>query len=143
MIRAECVCSETRRTARSSRRTDLGAALSSDGRPQAGMESMPLTTTATDSPICIVTNFSHDYNTLYENGPAGVFTDRSYATGIAATAGPYLWMGRQSSPDFDNDDGSTSSSPTATCTPKRHAWTRHAYQHKAAVPQRGQTVFDM
>ena len=53
-------------------------------------------------PDLIVTNFSHDYNTLYENGPAGVFTDRSYATGIAPTAGPYLGWGVKFV-DIDND----------------------------------------
>jgi hypothetical protein len=53
-------------------------------------------------PDLIVTNFSHDYNTLYENGPAGVFTDRSYAAGIAATAGAYLGWGVKLV-DLDND----------------------------------------
>ena len=53
-------------------------------------------------PDLIVTNFSHDYNALYENGPAGVFTDRSYATGLAATAGPYLGWGVKFV-DLDND----------------------------------------
>jgi hypothetical protein len=50
----------------------------------------------------IVTNFSHDYNALYENAPAGVFTDRSYATGVASTAGPYLGWGVKFV-DMDND----------------------------------------
>jgi enediyne biosynthesis protein E4 len=79
-----------------------GAALSSDGRPQAGMGVDAADYNGDGLPDLIVTNFSHDYNTLYENGPAGMFTDRSYATGIAATAGPYLGWGVKLA-DFDND----------------------------------------
>src|SRR4029453_17908651 len=79
-----------------------GAAVSSDGRPQAGMGVDAADYNGDGLPDLIVTNFSHDYNTLYENGPAGVFTDRSYATGIAATAGPYLGWGVKLA-DFDND----------------------------------------
>jgi hypothetical protein len=79
-----------------------GAALSSDGRPQASMGVDAADYNGDGLPDLIVTNFSHDYNTLYENGPAGVFTDRSYATGIAATAGPYLGWGVKLA-DVDND----------------------------------------
>jgi hypothetical protein len=79
-----------------------GAALSGDGRPQAGMGVDVGDYNGDGLPDLIVTNFSHDYNTLYENGPAGIFTDRSYATGIAATAGPYLGWGVKLA-DFDND----------------------------------------
>ena len=79
-----------------------GASLSGDGRPQAGMGVDAADYNGDGLPDLIVTNFSHDYNTLYENGPAGVFTDRSYATGIAVTAGPYLGWGVKLA-DFDND----------------------------------------
>ena len=79
-----------------------GAALSGDGRPQAGMGVDAGDYNGDGLPDLIVTNFSHDYNTLYENGPAGIFTDRSYATGIAATAGPYLGWGVKLA-DFDHD----------------------------------------
>jgi hypothetical protein len=79
-----------------------GAALSGDGRPQAGMGVDAGDYNGDGLPDLIVTNFSHDYNALYENGPAGVFTDRSYATGIAATAGPYLGWGVKFV-DIDND----------------------------------------
>ena len=79
-----------------------GAALSGDGRPQAGMGADAGDYNGDGLPDLIVTNFSHDYNTLYENGPAGVFSDRSYATGIAATAGPYLGWGVKFV-DVDND----------------------------------------
>jgi len=79
-----------------------GAALSGDGRPQAGM-GVDAGDYNNDGLVdLIVTNFSHDYNTLYEAGPVGIFTDRSYAAGIAATAGPYLGWGVKFV-DLDND----------------------------------------
>ena len=79
-----------------------GTALSGDGRTQAGMGVDTGDYNGDGLPDLIVTNFSHDHNTVYENGPAGVFTDRSYATGIAATAGPYLGWGVKFV-DLDND----------------------------------------
>jgi enediyne biosynthesis protein E4 len=79
-----------------------GAAVSGDGRAQAGMGVDAGDVNGDGLQDLIVTNFSHDHNTLYENGPAGVFTDRSYATGIAATAGPYLGWGVKLV-DMDND----------------------------------------
>jgi predicted nucleotidyltransferase len=79
-----------------------GAAMSGDGRPQAGMGVDAGDYNGDGFPDLIVTNFSHDYNTLYENGPPGLFTDRSYATGIASTAGPYLGWGVKFI-DIDND----------------------------------------
>src|SRR5262245_51553730 len=79
-----------------------GVAVSGDGRPQAGM-GVDAGDYNNDGLIdLIVTNFSHDYNTLYEAGPPGIFTDRSYATGIASTAGPYLGWGVKFV-DLDND----------------------------------------
>ena len=79
-----------------------GVAVSGDGRPQAGMGVDAGDYNGDGLPDLVVTNFSHDYNTLYENGPAGAFTDRSYAAGIAATAGPYLGWGVKLV-DLDND----------------------------------------
>jgi len=76
--------------------------LSGDGRPQAGMGVDAGDYNGDGLPDLIVTNFSHDYNALYENGPAGVFTDRSYATGVASTAGSYLGWGVKFV-DLDND----------------------------------------
>jgi hypothetical protein len=79
-----------------------GVAVSGDGRPQAGMGVDAGDYNGDGLPDLIVTNFSHDHNTLYENGPAGVFSDKSYATGIASTAGPYLGWGVKFV-DIDND----------------------------------------
>jgi len=79
-----------------------GVAVSSDGRPQAGMGVDAGDYNGDGLPDLVVTNFSHDYNTLYENGPPGVFSDRSYAAGIAVTAGPYLGWGVKLV-DLDND----------------------------------------
>jgi hypothetical protein len=70
-----------------------GAALSSDGRAQAGMGVDAGDYNGDGQLDLIVTNFSHDHNTLYENGPRGLFTDVSYGTGLASTAGPYLGWG--------------------------------------------------
>ena len=79
-----------------------GVAVSGDGRPQAGMGVDAGDYNGDGLPDLVVTNFSHDYNTLYENGPPGVFTDRSYAAGVAVTAGPYLGWGVKLV-DLDND----------------------------------------
>jgi hypothetical protein len=79
-----------------------GVAVSGDGRPQAGMGVDAGDYNGDGLPDLVVTNFSHDYNTLYEQGPPGVFTDRSYAAGVAVTAGPYLGWGVKLV-DLDND----------------------------------------
>ena len=70
-----------------------GAALSTDGRAQAGMGVDAGDYNGDGQPDLVVTNFSHDHNTLYENGPPGVFTDVSYGSGLASTAGPFLGWG--------------------------------------------------
>jgi len=70
-----------------------GLAVSGDGRAQAGMGVDAGDLNGDGLPDIIVTNFSHDHNTLYENGPPGLFTDKSYVSGLAATAGPYLGWG--------------------------------------------------
>ena len=79
-----------------------GVAVSGDGRAQAGMGVDVGDVNGDLLPDIVVTNFSHDYNTLYANGPAGAFSDASYATGLAATAGPYLGWG-VGLVDLDND----------------------------------------
>jgi hypothetical protein len=70
-----------------------GVAVSGDGRAQAGMGVDAGDWNGDGLPDLVVTNFSHDHNTLYQNGPVGLFTDASYAAGLAATAGPYLGWG--------------------------------------------------
>jgi hypothetical protein len=79
-----------------------GVALSGDGRAQAGMGVDAGDYNADGLLDIVVTNFSHDHTTLYENGPPGAFTDVSYAAGVAATAGPYLGWG-VGLVDVDND----------------------------------------
>lgn len=79
-----------------------GVALSSDGRPQAGMGVDAADYDGDGDFDLIVTNFSHDYTTIYENNGKGEFTDASYKTNIASTAGPYLGWGVHFA-DLDND----------------------------------------
>jgi hypothetical protein len=79
-----------------------GVALSGDGREQAGM-GVDAGDYAGDGHLgLVVTHFSHDYTTLYENGGSGFFTDVSYGAGLAGKAGPYLGWG-VGLVDFDND----------------------------------------
>jgi enediyne biosynthesis protein E4 len=79
-----------------------GVAVSGDGRAQAGMGVDAGDVDGDLLPDLVVTNFSHDHNTLYASGPGGAFSDVSYATGLAATAGPYLGWG-VGLVDLDND----------------------------------------
>ena len=79
-----------------------GIALSGDGREQAGMGVDAGDYNGDGLQDLIVTNFSHDYNTLYESHAGGFFTDASYATGIAKGSGPYMGWG-VGFVDIDND----------------------------------------
>ena len=79
-----------------------GVALSGNGREQAGM-GVDVGDYDGDGHLdLIVTNFSDDYNTLYENSGSGLFTDVSHAVGIAQGGAPYLGWG-VGFVDFDND----------------------------------------
>jgi enediyne biosynthesis protein E4 len=79
-----------------------GIALSGDGREQAGMGVDAGDYNGDGLQDLIVTNFSHDYNTLYENHAGGFFADVSYATGIAKGSGPHMGWG-VAFVDIDND----------------------------------------
>jgi len=70
-----------------------GVAVSGDGREQAGMGVDAGDFNGDGHLDLVVTHFSHDYTTVYENSTQGVFTDASYATGVAIGAGRYLGWG--------------------------------------------------
>jgi hypothetical protein len=70
-----------------------GVAVSGDGREQAGMGVDAADFNGDGYLDLVVTHFSHDYTTVYENSPHGSFTDVSYMTGVARGAGRYLGWG--------------------------------------------------
>jgi hypothetical protein len=80
----------------------VGVALSDNGREQAGMGVDAGDYDGDGHLDLIVTNFSHDYNTLYENSRPGFFTDVSYVAGIAQGGAPYMGWG-VGLVDVDND----------------------------------------
>ena len=79
-----------------------GVAFNEDGRAQAGM-GVDSGDYDNDGLFDLhVTNFSHDYNTLYQNSGAGYFLDVSFAAGIAEPS--YLFLGWGTGfQDFDRD----------------------------------------
>jgi hypothetical protein len=79
-----------------------GVAFNEDGRAQAGM-GVDAGDYDNDGFFDLhVTNFSHDYNTLYRNSGAGYFVDVSFASGIAEPS--FLFLGWGSGfQDFDRD----------------------------------------
>jgi hypothetical protein len=70
-----------------------GAAVSGDGREQAGMGVDAGDYDGDGRLDLIVTNFAQDYTTLYRNEGGGTFLDVSFRSGMAATLGPYLGWG--------------------------------------------------
>ena len=81
-----------------------GASYSGDGREQAGMGVDAADIDFDSDPDLIVTTFSHDHTTLYENLGAGFFTDASYKRGIGkATYFPLSWGVRFVDLDADSD----------------------------------------
>lgn len=81
-----------------------GAAYSGDGREQAGMGVEAGDVDSDFDPDLVVTNFSHDHTTLYENLEAGYFADASYKRGIGRdTYFPLSWGVRFADLDADTD----------------------------------------
>jgi hypothetical protein len=81
-----------------------GAAYSGDGREQAGMGTDSADFDSDSDLDLIVTNFSHDHTTLYENLGGGFFTDASYKRGIGKdTYFPLSWGVRFVDLDDDAD----------------------------------------
>jgi predicted nucleotidyltransferase len=79
-----------------------GVAFNEDGRTQAGM-GVDAGDYDNDGLFDLhVSNFSHDYNTLYQNSGAGYFLDVSFAAGVAEPS--YLFLGWGTGfQDFDRD----------------------------------------
>jgi hypothetical protein len=79
-----------------------GAALDGNGREQAHM-GVAVGDYDNDGRSDIhITNFSDDFNVLYENHDGGSFTDVSYRMGVAAPSIPFLGWGTDFV-DYDND----------------------------------------
>jgi hypothetical protein len=79
-----------------------GLALSGDGRAQAGMGVDAGDYDGDGHLDLIVTHFSEDYHTLYENSGKGLFTDVSYRAGVAVPPLRYMGWGVGFF-DVDND----------------------------------------
>ena len=77
------------------------AALSADGKPQAGMGTDAGDYNGDGWLDLVVTNFSHDLNTLYRNEQGRFFTDQSSTIGMGVTAMALSWG--TAFHDFDHD----------------------------------------
>jgi len=81
---------------------EAGVAFNEDGRAQAGM-GVDLGDYDNDGFLDLhVTNFSHDYNTLYHNTGEGYFLDESFQASMGEESYPYLGWGTGFR-DFDRD----------------------------------------
>lgn len=79
-----------------------GVALSREGRDQAGM-GIDIGDYNNNGRFDIYkTNFSHDYNNLYQNQGNGIFLDVAHESGVADGAGPWVGWGT-GFVDLDND----------------------------------------
>ncbi len=81
---------------------EAGAALSEEGRAQAGMGVEAGDYNHDGWLDLIVANFSQDYNTLYQNNGDGTFRDVSSGAGLVESSLPYLAWGIAFA-DLDND----------------------------------------
>ena len=79
-----------------------GLALSGNGKAQAGMGADAGDYDGDGRLDVFVTNFSQDYNTLYQNSPGGFFSDVSHAARVVPPSLAYLGWGTAFA-DFDND----------------------------------------
>jgi hypothetical protein len=79
-----------------------GAALNESGQEQAHMGVAVGDYDNDGRPDLHITNFADDYNVLYHNDGGGLFSDVSYARGIARPSIPFLGWGT-SFLDYDND----------------------------------------
>jgi hypothetical protein len=79
-----------------------GVAVSRDGREQAGMGVDAGDYDGDGDLDLVVTNFAQDYTTVYQSMGEGIFTDRSFESGVAAASGSPLGWG-VGFIDIDND----------------------------------------
>jgi hypothetical protein len=89
-----------------SRFTDVtllaGVGYSEDGKTQAGMGTDMADYDADGFLDITVTNLDFEYNSMYHGGPAGIFSDESYESGVAEVSLNFVGFGTFFF-DFDND----------------------------------------
>jgi hypothetical protein len=80
----------------------LGAALDANGQPQANMGVVAEDLTGDGAIDIFVTHLLREYNTLFVNDGSGMFTDRSWASGLAAPSWDMTGFGTVML-DYDGD----------------------------------------